>query len=351
MAYEDQTKDAILQRMLDASPEDIDKREGSITRDLLAPAAIELEMAYSELDAVLDKVFADTAYGEYLDRLVAGLGITRKPSVKAVGSVVLTGTDGTVIPTGTEVYTDDETPVYFVTTTSGTITNGTATVAAEAKEGGVSGNVAANKIVLTTGDITGITGVNNPQAFDGGVDTESDEDLRNRYLDRVKEPVMSGNAADYLQWALERTGVGDAKVFPVWNGNGTVKVVIIDSERTAPTQALIDDVAAYIELVRPIGATVTVVGATELVINVSATLTLASGYTVNGVKPTIEQGIVDYLKSIAFKGEPVRLSRIANIILDTTGVLDYSNLTVNGGTGNISVPSDQVAVKGTVTLT
>jgi uncharacterized phage protein gp47/JayE len=346
-----QTKDAIHKRMLDASPADIDKRPGSITYDLLGPAAIELESVYMELSAVLDKGFADTSYGEYLDRRVAELGITRKPAVKAVGSVVFTGTDGTVIPIGTEVYTNDENPVYFVTTSDGTITNGSVTVAAQAKEGGVRGNVAAGKITLTSGNITGITSVTNPQAFDGGVDAESDADLLARYLDRVRTPATSGNAAAYRQWALERPGVGDAKVYPLWNGNGTVKVVLIDSERTTPTQAVIDDVAAYIESVRPIGATVSVVGATELPINVSATLTLESGYTVVGVQPTIEAGIVEYLKSIAFKNEPVRLSRIANIILDTEGVTDYANLTINGETGNITVPDDQVAVKGTVTFT
>ncbi|NGQ95509.1 baseplate J/gp47 family protein [Brevibacillus sp. SYP-B805] len=343
--------------MLDASRSDIDKREGSVTYDLLGPAAIELEMVYSELDAVLDKGFVlkldgtQSAYGEYLERRAAEFGITRKPAVKAVGSVTFTGTDGTYIPVGLELSTQEENPVYFVTTSDGTITNGTLTLAAQAKEGGVAGNVPAGKIVLTSGNITGITSVTNPQPFDGGIDAESDEDLLGRYLDRVRKPATSGNAAAYRQWALERPGVGDAKVYPLWNGNGTVKVVIIDSERTPPPQTVIDDVAAYIESVRPIGATVTVEGAVELPINVSATLTLKSGYTAAGVKPTIETRIVEYLKSIAFKDEPVRLSRIANIILDTEGVIDYASLTINGGTGNIVVPDGQVAVKGTVTLT
>lgn len=357
MAYENETKETIQQRMLDASPSDIDKRPGSVTYDLTGPAAIELETVYMELDSVLDKGFVlhldgtQSAYGEYLDRRAAELGITRKPAIKAVGSVVFSGTDGTYIPIGLEVSTQSEPPIYFATTSDGTITGGSITLAAQAQIGGLSGNVAAGKIVLTTGNVTGITSVNNPQAFDGGADAESDEDLLARYLDRVRNPVTSGNAAQYRQWALEVAGVGDAKVYEITPEPGHVTIKIIDTQRTAPSQTVVDAVIAHIESVRPVCVGVHVQGATELAINVSAVLTLSSGYTVAGVQPEIEKHIVAYLRSIAFKPEPVRLSKIANIILDTEGVIDYANLTVNGGTGNVVVPDGQVAVKGNITLT
>ncbi|UYZ15649.1 baseplate J/gp47 family protein [Brevibacillus sp. WF146] len=105
--------------------------------------------------------------------------MTRKPAVKATGFVTFTGNEGTVIPKGTEVYTDGDAPIYFVTTADATITNGTATVAAEAKEAGATGNVGPGAIKLTTGNITGITGVTNTVAFDGGVDAESNETSAN----------------------------------------------------------------------------------------------------------------------------------------------------------------------------
>jgi uncharacterized phage protein gp47/JayE len=348
--YADQTKDTILQRMLATIASDIDKRQGSISYDMLSPAAIEMALAYISLDNVLNFGFADTTYGEYLDRRASELGLTRKPAVISTGTVTFSGTNGTVVPTGTEVYTADE--VYFVTTASGTIASGTTTVAAEAKVGGANGNVAIGSIKFITGNLTGVTTVTNNVAFDGGADIESDASLLSRYKDRVSKPATSGNKYHYIEWAKSVAGIGDAKCFPIWNGNGTVKVTLLDEDKTAPPSNIVTDVATYIESVRPIGATVTVVAATEVPINITATLTLASGKTVSDVSATIQSGVVDYLKSIAYGVDTtVRYSRIANVILDTDGVVDYSGLTINGGSSNITIADGSVAVIGSVTLT
>lgn len=357
MAYENQTKDAIHQRMLDATPKDIDKRPGSITYDLTGPAAIELESVYLELDGLLDKGFVIKAdgtastFGEYLDRRVAEIGLTRKPSVKSTGQVTFTGPNGTTIPAGTEVATDGENPVYFVTTAAGTITNGTVTVAAEAKVGGMNGNINGGAVKIVLGDLAGIVTGTNVAPFTGGVDTESDDDLLKRYLDRVRKPATSGNANHYRQWALEIAGISDAKVYPIWNGPGTVKVVLLDADKTAPDAAKVTEVTSYIESQRPVGATVTVVGATEVPINVSVKVTLKAGSTLSQAQTQITDGLRLYLKTLAFVDPVVRYSRIANVILDADAVLDYSNLTLNGGTTNISITDGSVAVVGTVSVT
>lgn len=60
--YSDQmTFEFILDRMLDRVPDTVDKREGSIIYDALAPAAAELAKTYMELDVVMDEAFVDTA--------------------------------------------------------------------------------------------------------------------------------------------------------------------------------------------------------------------------------------------------------------------------------------------------
>lgn len=335
--------------MLDASPSDIDKREGSVTYDLTGPTAIEAESLYLELDTFADKAFADTAYGEWLDRRAADVGLTRKPAVKATGHVTFTGTEGTLIPAGTEVYTDGDSPVYFVTTTDATISGGMAKVASEAKEAGASGNVGPGAIKLTTGNITGITGVANTVSFDGGVDAESDDDFRKRYFDRVRRPVTSGNVNHYRQWALEVIGVRDVRVYPVWNGPLTVKVVIL-AEDGVPSQSLIDATKTYIESVRPIGADVTVIGAIDFGIDVSATLYLTSGADINAVQAAIVAEINEYFRELAFSDPVVRVSAIQRILLDNANITDYANLTLNGGTGNIEITGDAIPVLRTVTF-
>jgi uncharacterized phage protein gp47/JayE len=349
--YETQTKAAILQRMLDASPTDIDKRSGSVTNDLLSPASIELALAYAELDNVLAFGFADTTYGPYLDLRAGEYGLTRKPAIKSVGALTFSGPNGTVIPTGTIASTGGSTPVYFVTTAAATIIAASITVAAKAQDAGALANVSISAVNVLLGDLVGVVTVTNAVNFDGGADQESDVALLARYLERARRPATSGNANQYRQWALEVPGVSDAKVYPVWSGAGTVKVVLLDDEKTAPAPSVVTEAATYIESQRPIGATVTVEGAVEVAINVSVDVALAPGATLAEVKALIEAGVSAYLAGLAFTDPLTRYTRIANVILDIPPVVDYVGLTVNGGTSNIVIADGSVAVLGTVVVT
>ena len=81
--YENVTYEDILQRMLDRVPENMDKREGSIIYDALAPAAVELQLMYIEFDVILKETFGDTASREYLIRRAAERGITPQPATYA----------------------------------------------------------------------------------------------------------------------------------------------------------------------------------------------------------------------------------------------------------------------------
>lgn len=109
---------------------------------------------------------------------------------------------------------------------------------------------------------------------------------------------------------------------------------------------------------RPIGAIVTVVTATDLLINVSATLTLAPGASIGDVTAQFKAGLSEYLKSIAFvtnnitnEPELIRYTRIANVLLDIPPIIDYTDLLVNGGTSNIQPTTEQVGVVGNVVFT
>ncbi|AXN39860.1 baseplate J protein [Peribacillus butanolivorans] len=350
--YEYKTPEAIIEAMLADVDDSIDKREGSLAHDLLYPSAIELSLAYVELDAVMMLAFAETTEGQWLDLRAGEFGVTRKPAAKSQGSVTLTGPADTIVPVDTLLMTDDEEPVYFLTKDEVVLTGGTATVTAEAEVGGEDGNILAGRITsLAPGDLYGVVTATNALAFSGGADEESDEELLGRLKDRVQKPATSGNANHYLQWAKEVVGVSDAKVYPLWAGPGTVKVVLLSSDRKAPNQTVIDAAKTYIDSQRPFGATVNVVGVVEVPINVTVTLTLQAGGDIFAVKAEFEAALDEYLEGLAFTDPVVRYSRIANLLLDIPDVLDYSGLTINGGTANIVIPDGQVAVNGTVTLT
>jgi uncharacterized phage protein gp47/JayE len=349
--YESETAEVILARMLERLSDSLDKREGSVLADILSPAAIENEQAYAEMDNVLNLGFADTTYGDYLDRRCAEQGVTRKSATQAIGSVTITAQDGTFIPQGTRLSTSDVTPIYFVTTADATVSGATVDVPIEAEVGGVDGNVSSGTIALVIGDLASIITVNNASETTGGVDEETDEELLVRYQEKISRPITSGNQYQYEQWAKDISGISDARCYPVWNGPGTVKVVCIDENKLSPAQSILDIVSANIEANRPIGATVTVVGVTEHAINVSATLTLAAGSVLNDVITAITENITAYYESISFVDQTVRYSKIANAILDTEGVIDYTNLLVNGATGNIVLNTDEVPIIGTTNFT
>lgn len=351
--YINETEDAILARKLARLDADLDKRQGSVIYDTLSPNSFEEAQLYTALDDVIAfglDVDADTP-DAFVDLKVRNQGLTRKPSVVATGTVTFAGVDGVVIPIGTRIRTDENDAVYFVTTAEGIIVGGVVTVNATAEVGGTNGNVPSNSITVVLGDLAGSLTVTNANNFIGGVDTETNQSLLDRYYEKVQRPATSGNVYQYEQWAKEVAGVGDVKVYPIWNGPGTVKLVLLDDDKTSPDATVITATVTYVESVRPIGADVTIVGATELPINVTATLTLANGATVADVQASFTSGLRTYLQSVAFTGELIRYTRIANVLLDLPPIIDYANLLVNGATANIEPTDEQVGVVGAVAFT
>jgi uncharacterized phage protein gp47/JayE len=351
--FETQTYTEILNRLKSQAPSGIDSTEGSFIHDALSPAALEMAQLYANLDVVLTLAFAQTTNGQYLDYRAGEHGLERKAAVCAAGTIKVTGNQGIVIPQGQIFVTDGG--MEFVTTESATIpAEGSVLIKIQAKNPGVTGNVPAGNIKKAQAAIPGVISINNENPVTGGVDEETDESLLNRLLEKVRNPATSGNASHYLQWAKEVVGVGDAKVFPLWNGNGTVKVVIVNSEKKSADQALVTDTANYIESVRPVGATVTVESAIPLDLNITASVTLAEGYTIEQVTTSFQDLFTDYLQEIALKQIYVSYAKIGSTLLETPGILDYKDLIVNGDTGNVPVDLSaadcQVAVIGTVTL-
>lgn len=346
--FEEQTESAIRQRMLDNSNSTLNKNEGGFLFDALSPAAIEMALAYAELDRVLGLGFAQTTSGTYLNYRASEHGLTRLEATKSTGVITVTGADTTVISQGSLFSTPSGT--QFKTTAEATISGTTVNIAIEAVNAGISGNVPISSVSQIPIAIPGVTAVNNADVISGGTDTETDEALLGRLLEEVRKPSTSGNAADYIKWAKSVGGIGDARCIALWSGAGTVKVVIIDSNKQPANAGLITNVSDYIETVRPICATVTVVSATGVNINIVAVLTLAGGYNLTDVTTESETRLTNYLKSIAFVNSSVSYAQIGNIIIDTPGVLDYTGLTVNGGSANIAISNTQVAVLGSVSL-
>jgi uncharacterized phage protein gp47/JayE len=359
----EQKEEVIRQRMLDSLSPGLDKAEGSYIWDALSPAAIELTQAALWAREVLQRGFASTTFGEYLDLRCGEHGLTRRAAVSAAGRVTFTGAAGTVIPAGTVVATPAD-PVTgeesreFAVTAGVTIEGGTAEANIAAVEAGGGGNVAAGAVSILVNPVPGVASVANGAATTGGTDTESDASLLARYYARVQTPGTSGNKADYINWALEVPGVGAVQVIPLWNGAGTVKVVLLGADKRKASPEIVAAVQNYIapaagagEGKAPIGADVTVEPAAEVDIHVTAQVALTGARTMDEVKESFIKSLDEYLKSIAFTGDPtVMYLRVGSLLLDTKGVQSVDGILVNGGQSNIAINAGEVGVLGTVSL-
>ncbi len=345
--YEELTVEEVKSDILGKLSTDIDTREGSFTNDMISGVAYEIWKLYQSLDAIIPMVYVDETSGEYIDKKCADYGIKRKEGTKASVILTITGEEGTVVPKGKVFLTAEG--LEFVTEDAAVITGGVATVIASAVEFGASYNVGAATIKNQYANLTGVTSVTNSAAV-GGSDTETDQALLARLYDYLQKPATSGNIAHYKQWALEVNGVGKAKVFPLWDGAGSVKVLIVGDENQPVDMDIVDHCTAHIEENRPIGAEVTVLSAAGLEVSVNAEVIVDGSTTMDVIQNQFEEALKNYLQDIAFDTYTVVYNRVAYILLDISGVIDYHSLKINGVGTSIAVGSDQVPVLGTVVI-
>ncbi|CAH1202994.1 hypothetical protein PAECIP111891_02193 [Paenibacillus allorhizoplanae] len=350
--YESQSYSVILQRMLDRVPDDVDKRQGSIIYDALAPAASEIAEMYVALDSSLRAVFPNTATDVYLDAITAPFGQARRTGTYAVRKGVFTGAGGSPfdVPIGSRFSISGNNFVVQLRIAAGEFELKCETL-------GQVGNQNFGTM-LPLDYIAGLVSASLNDVLIPGEDQESDAQYRARFLQQVRLPSTSGNKADYMKWALEVEGIGGVQIIPLWNGAGTVKVVIIDTDKKPASTQLVQNVQAYIsptpgtgDGAAPVGATVSVVAATLVSINVAATIVRDGSRTLAQIKADFEADLTSHLAGIAFGTDPsVKYAKIGAILLSVSGVQDYTALQLNGTNGNISIGQGAVAVKGTVTL-
>jgi len=317
--YSAREQEDILAELQEVSETPASKIEGTFENDMFASNSIEFAKVEVELEQAYKAAFAESSWGEYLTMRAAEFGVDRKQASKATGVVTLTGT-GTV-PAGSMFAT--AAGINFVSTEEVEV-DGSASVSIEAVASGSKGNVIAGAITFIPMSIPGITSVINENATEGGYDEESDEDLLERYFIAVRTPATSGNKWHYYNWAMSVNGVGDCRVLPLWDGPGTVKVVIVDSNRQTASQELIDSVFEYIESVRPIGATVTV--ATPDILPIVVTTAIKGTLDAEACKNDINARLAQKALSLT----DLSYAQVIDIIMNQSSVEDCDEVLLNG---------------------
>lgn len=341
------TYDEIMNRMLERVPDTIDKREGSIIFDALSPCAHELVQLYDYHNWLINQTFIDTADREHLVLKGRERGLEPYAAKATIAEAKVTPNTVT-IDKGARFTCNGLT--YAVTSFSAT--PGRFYVTCEDTTTDANTNAGA---MIPLEHIEGLESAEIISIYQPAEVEEDTEKFRQRYLDSFTQFAFGGNKADYIAKINDVAGVGGVKVYPAWNGGGTVKIVFIDSAYGAPTTTLVAEIQGKIDPfsagmgvgIAPIGHKVTVVGATITNIIVDASITYEPGYVYADVKSAIDAKINDYFLKLSKEWQDnlnsiVRISEIYSLLLGVPRVIDVQNVRVNNATTNLVVPENSI---------
>lgn len=344
----------LIKGALEKVPDDIDKRQGSVIYDALAPACYQLAEMYMQLKEVLLNSFVTTSYGEYLDNKVIEQGLTRYEATYAKKKIKCTFENGTpaTIQVGSRFSTiNDETPLTYKVIDLFKNENNMVVPGEYIVQCETIGTIGNGYI----GDMLPITHINNLKSCKMTTllvparDEESDEELKQRFILEVNQRPFGGNVAQYDDEIRKIDGIGEVQIYPTWNGGGTVKCSIVDTEFNAVSEELIEKVKNIIDPkenegtglgLAPIGHIVTITTPQVVNINIEAKIHLITGYTIDQVREEIKKSIESYLKElkknwgIADEMNRYELSiyvaQITMSILKVVGVANVTNIKING---------------------
>lgn len=336
--------DYFINDALSRVPEGIDTREGSIIYDALAPTCYQLSDFVMQLKNVLLDTFVATATGEYLDYRAEEAGLNRIQATKSIVRAKFMRSDGSPfsLAIGSRFSSTGEEAVYYRVIVEDS-EPGTYRMQAETE--GEIGNKFIGTL-LPLDNFNGLAEAVLTEILIPARDTESDEDLRKRIIEAKEIVTFGGNISDYYYLTSGIDGVGAVQVYPVWNGGGTVRLVILDDTYHSASSVLIDRVQQLIDPSKdgqglgyaPIGHKVTVAGPDEKVVDVSFELTLNSGITYPQVEVQIQNVVANYFDKVRKSWDErndsgyecwIFRSQITAAILSVLGVANVQSLKLN----------------------
>lgn len=179
---------------------------------------------------------------------------------------------------------------------------------------------------------------------------ENDEQLKIRLISQIRSPAASGNIADYKKWCTEIANIVDAKVIPLWNGNGTVKIIPITTDKKSPTNEKLQEIINNIEKNRPIGADVTVAPPAEVEINVNIEVVLKSGCDLEQAKQKYTKLLNKYLQESVFKLSTVDYYRCLSFLYDLEEIQSVSSFKLNNNEKSIAIENTEIQVLRNVVM-
>lgn len=289
------------------------------------------------IDFAVRQIFSSTAEGAYLERRASEYGIYRKQAVSAVGTVKFSGTGR--VPSGTQLQSTDD--MIYVTTADA---SDEMSAPIKAVKAGAYGNAGAGMELTLVSPIAGIQSTAVASELTGGADAEDDESLRERLLQRQKNPPKAGTKADYVAWALAVPGVTRAWCYPQELGQGHVTVRFMTdgmTENGIPNSVMVERVTKYIESMMPV----------TCILHVEAPIPKPLDVTIDllpddvAVKAKIESAIESVVMVEAIPGGAILRTSLDRAISGVSEVLSYR---IVSPTDDVITKTGEIYVPGTI---
>lgn len=347
------TLDDLMERAMSEIDDVLDTRDTSIIYQAVAMVMVELAYLYTELGAVEDEIYADTASRPSLLRIAKDRKIFPYDATKAK----VEGVFNIDVPIGSRFNCDLKNFIVIEKR------DGEHTYLLECEDTGAIEYIGD---LIPIENIDGLEMAYISKIILNGEDEESTESLRKRYYNSFDYQAFGGNRAEYKELVGKMQDVGGVRVYRIKtaeNRSPNIKVVIINSSFDGASVDLVTSVQNKLDPHRdgdgrgliPIGHIAIVEGVREKVINISTHLTLDNDVVFDDVKANIESSIRDYFKEICYKFEDddferliVRLSQIETRITNITGVIDIENTTINGENRNVTLELNEIPKLGGV---
>ena len=341
----------------------VDFTVGSICRVLMeANAAIVMWLQGLVLQvAALTR--AATSNGSDLDSWANDFGFVRLAATAATGQVTFsrfTDTMQAVVPVGAVVQTADGTQTYTVNldTTNGAynaalnafvIAAGTASVSVTvtAVNNGAQGNATAGAINTLGQAITYVDTVTNASPFSTGQNAETDAAFRTRFVAWLNS--LSKATLVAIQYVIQSLGnVASYTITANYAYNGTYQpgyfYVVADDGSGNPPTSFLNAVSAAVGAVRGFTLSWGVFGPSIVKANVAM--------TTGAQQSNVQAALQNYINGLGV-GNSLSYARLAQVAFDAVPAGSFAtitNITLNGGTSDLSATNQQVIRAGTITV-
>jgi len=357
--FSDQTFVNILQRQLNRIPAIYDKREGSLIDTALRPESWQFELLYWALTQIQKNSNMETAEDpEAVDLLAAMRGVYRNDATAAVCEGAFNVDVGLEAVFSTIAGMNS---VNFTTTKAlGLGIDGLYHYEMTCETPGTAGNQYSGNLLAVT-HIDGLTIAMIVGLLIPGSAQENNNQVKADWLATFLQAAFGGNIAGYRTEILKIDGVGGVQVYPVPFGGGTVLCSIIGADYNPASSTLTNIVQNNIcppdagnttpsangYGLAPIGAQVFIATATPFNIDVTMDIALIDGASPIDIQNSVKTAIEVYFLTLRQDwGKPlltnrveyplnVYLARVFVAAMSVTGLLNVTNVTMNGAASDI----------------